>query len=132
MDKKEELRKQLADIEKKELQERINLEYPKFKELIGTCYKYKNSYSCPEKKSDYWYTYMKILSITPNDLYLGGINNDMMLARCKCFKYQIDKYGEIKVNPVYETFVHSLGQEISIDEFNKKYKQLISNLLKNI
>lgn len=132
MDKKEELRKQLADIEKQELQERIDLEYPKFKELIGTCYKCKNSYSSPEVKSDYWYTYRKILSITPDDLYFGGIDNDLILARCKCFSYQIDKYGEIRVNPIYETFVHSLGKEISIDEFNNKYKKLISNLIKNI
>lgn len=29
--------------------------------LIGRCFKYRNSYSCPSKPSDYWWLYAKIV-----------------------------------------------------------------------
>lgn len=125
MSKKEELMKALADIEEQERQAMINAEYPKFKELIGTCYKYRNSYSCPEKESDYWYTYFKITSLTPNDLYIGGLKNDNVLARCETLKFQVCKDGIISIDPHYSKFVHSLGERISIDEFNREFDKVI-------
>lgn len=88
MNKKEELLQQLAEIENQERKQLIKAEYPKFKQLIGKCFKFKNSYSCPVKKSDYWYAYSKIVSIRPDDLYLGGKSGNEVLARCKTITFQ--------------------------------------------
>lgn len=49
MNKKEELLQQLEEIENQEREQLIKIEYPKFKQLIGKCFKLKTSYSCPEK-----------------------------------------------------------------------------------
>lgn len=130
MNKKEELMKALADIEEQERQSMIDAEYPKLKELIGTCYKYRNSYSSPEEEFDYWYTYLKITSLTPDDLYIGGLKNDNVLARCKTLKFQVCKYGIISIDPHYSTFVHSLGERISIDEFNREFDKVIDMVKK--
>jgi len=40
--------------------------YPRLVSLIGTGWKYRNSYSCPQKPSDYWNVYRKILAVKPN------------------------------------------------------------------
>lgn len=130
MNKKEELRKQLSEIEKQERQDLIKAEYPKFELLIGKCFKYKNSYSCPKKPSDYWYMYSKIVSITPNDIYIGGISNNEVLSRCIVVTFQTDKYGVININPHYSTYVHSLGEEIGIHEFNKEFDKVIDRIKK--
>ena len=121
MNKKEELSQQLAEIENQEREQLIKIEYPKFKQLIGKCFKLKTSYSCPEKKSDYWNVYSKIVSIRPDDLYLGGASADKVLAGCKTITFQKNKYGSISI-----TYVHCIGEEISIDEFNKEFENIIS------
>lgn len=126
MNKKEELLQQLAEIENQEREQLIKIEYPKFKQLIGKCFKLKTSYSCSGKKSDYWYVYSKIVSIRPDDLYLGGASADKVLARCKTITFQKNKYGSISINPNDDTYVHCIGEEISIDEFNKEFENIIS------
>ncbi len=35
--------------------------YPKLKKLVGTTWKYRNSYSCPKGKEDYWWVYRKVI-----------------------------------------------------------------------
>lgn len=127
MNEKEELLQQLAEIENQERKQLIKAEYPKFKQLIGKCFKFKNSYSCPVKKSDYWYAYSKIVSIRPDDLYLGGISGNEVLSRCKTITFQKNIYGSISINPNnYDTYVHCIGEEISIDEFNKEFDNIVN------
>lgn len=130
MNKKEELRKQLAEIEKQERQSLIEAEYPKFASLIGKCFKYRNSHSLPEKPSDYWYSYYKIISITPDDIYMGGMENDKVLSRCVVQSFQVDDNGVITIDPRYRTYVHILGKEIDIDEFNEKFNKVIDEINK--
>jgi len=54
--------------------------YPQVRNLIGKCFKYRNCYSIPNKKSDYWFYYTKILSVSGTWVYAQS--------------FQIDKYGD--------------------------------------
>ena len=54
------------------------------KALVGKTFIYKNnSYSCPEKKSDYWNVYLKVV-----DVFDGGII---------CFTCEKDSDGNIQI-----------------------------------
>ena len=121
MNKKEELKKQLAEIEKQERQSLIEAEYPKFASLIGKCFKRRDSYSCPKKPSDYWFSYSKIISIT---------QNDKVLSSCIVVTFQTDKDGVFKINPHYYTYVHILGEEININEFNEAFDKAVNGIKK--
>lgn len=74
MTRKEELLKELAQIEEEENQFSI-----KYKSLVGKYFKFRNCYSCPIDDSDYWYSYYRITSISPNDItfHCNGIS-------CQC------------------------------------------------
>lgn len=50
------LRAELDKIEEAEEQERNA-------GLIGRCYRYRNTYSCASKPSDYWFMYGRVLSV---------------------------------------------------------------------
>jgi len=49
-------------------------EKPKFEKYIGTYWKFKNYYSCPEKESDYWWLY-RYLKRLASDRFLLVENN---------------------------------------------------------
>lgn len=52
--------------------------------LVGKCFKYpRNNYSCPEKKSDYWPVYSRVLRLDGHGLI--------------CHTFQADKYGDIRI-----------------------------------
>jgi hypothetical protein len=125
MSEKLELLKQLKAIEEKEFNEIIEANYPEFKKLEGKYFKYKNCYSCPQKKSDYWWLYSKVVTVEKENLYKSGEN---VLATCTCWGFQTDKNGMININPIYETYTHSLGVEISKSEFEKAWKATLNEL----
>ncbi len=51
-----------ADKERLELEEAHKIQIPFLRSLVGKCLVYRrNSYSCPEKKSDYWDVYRRVL-----------------------------------------------------------------------
>lgn len=122
MTRKEELLKELAEIEEIEKQFRI-----KYKSLVGKYFKLKNCYSCPENDSDYWYSYYKIISITPNDIFYHG---DAISCRCTVVLFEEDKHGVIRFDPSHITYVHML-EEISKAEYENAFK-LIMNKLTNM
>ena len=87
MDRKKEIKKELERLA--ELRNELNvIEHEEQaeinKKLIGHCYKYRNSYSCPEGPGDYWYIYAKMIGLT-EDGFLEAI------------RFQIDKHGRIEV-----------------------------------
>lgn len=49
---------------------------------VGTCWKYRNCYSCSEKESDYWWTYKRIRAIRPG------------MQHFETLEFQTDKYGD--------------------------------------
>jgi|WetSurMetagenome_2_1015567.scaffolds.fasta_scaffold06619_13 hypothetical protein len=54
----------------------------KLSKLIGNCYKFNNSYSCPESKKDHWWFYIKCCSKGED----FSIN---------CVSFEKDKYGDV-------------------------------------
>lgn len=130
METKEELRAKLREAEENELNEIQEREYPKFKELIGKCFKLRNSYSCPESAKDYWDVYSKVIEIKKSYLYTGGSDNKTVLSCCKVIQFQTTKNGSIMIEPYYRTYVHSLGKEISAKVFSREFDKVIDKISK--
>ena len=56
------------------------------RKLIGKCFKYpRNCYSCPDKPSDYWPVYRKIVGSSAGGLLV--------------MDFETDKYGNIEIKP---------------------------------
>lgn len=124
---KELLQKQLNDLAEQERKEMIKAYYPQFKGLIGKFFKTKNSYSLPKKPSDYWFIYTKITDIKKGDLYDTG---NGVLSEFRGFDFQTDMYGDITINKSRKGCVHSLGDEITEQEFNEAWNKMIDSLNK--
>lgn len=87
---------------------------PQLKKLIGHCYKYRSSYSCPEKQSDYWWLYIQVLKIESADF-------------CCVNTFQKSSDGHIrfefnKINPLSLIIDRS---EIPLTVYNQEKKKLI-------
>lgn len=123
---KEQLKKQLNYITKKEEKEMIEKHYPEFKKLEGTCYKTKNTYGCPKKPSDYWFLYTKITKIKREDVY-DTIGNGVT-CRFKGWSFQNSKYNNFSVELKKTGYVHSLGKQITEEEFIEAWNRAMSKL----
>ena len=73
-----EARRKLGDIEYREAKERVA-------PLDGKCFRYRNNYSVPQKPSDYWWLYVKIIGTKG--------------ASAVTFEFQTDKYGKLSIEP---------------------------------
>lgn len=123
---KEQLQKQLDAIAKQEQKEMIEKHYPEFKDFEGRHFKTKNNYSSPEKPSDYWWLYTKVLTIKPEDIYDTGING--IASHFKGYSFQTTKYGNVEIEKNKQGYIHSLGQEITEKEFIEAWNKLMSTL----
>jgi len=96
-----------------EIQKREELKKEKvLKEFIGKYYKYKNSYSCPESATDYWWLYVRVKEI--KDYHLV------------CQTFQKDKYGKIMIDLNYE--MHSIDNNYilcSKEEFDSLFETIM-------
>lgn len=115
MDRKEELediiinaRNELNDITDKE----DEIEDAKF---VGRFFKTENNYSCPEKPSDYWWLYIKVITNSE------GIHT---------FRFQADKDGKIEIDPLHYYLRPSLESYVEITE--KEYSNAWEKLKKKI
>ncbi len=98
---------------------KVSEQLPKLKKKYeGTYWKYKNSYSCPENPSDYWFLYKKVIQVKD-------------LTWLKTLEFQTDKYGtlEIKEN---SSSVELLQTKITKKEFDAAYKKAMNKLTKLI
>jgi hypothetical protein len=75
----------------------------------------RNSYSCPEKPSDYWWLYAKITRMDEGGLLYATT-------------FQVDKYGHVYI--AYDTCVHHAQYYTSCTavEFNKAWRRLLKKL----
>ncbi|MET3225713.1 hypothetical protein ABIE85_001460 [Bradyrhizobium diazoefficiens] len=81
---------------------------------VGKTFKYRNSYSCPEKPSDYWWMYSKVTHMKDGLLYATT--------------FQTDKYGNVHVK-TNEGCYHMQGHTpIPAGEFNRAWKALRKKL----
>lgn len=109
---KEELQQTIAAARRKLSKIETAENYAEAKQLLGKCFKTRNNYSCPEKPSDYWWLYCRIIKVDKD-------------ADMRGFKFQTDKRGAIFIDPNEYVFRHMNGwQEISLAE----YKQALSKL----
>ena len=124
--RKEQLLKELKAIEEAERQKMISENYEEFKKLEGKCFKFRNNYSCPEKKSDYWWMYKQVIAIPEDGIYQTSTG---VSCHLKCWTFQTDKYGASTINPDDTTYAHSLGEEITKEEFDAAFEKMIKAIL---
>lgn len=122
------LERQLRSIREKEEKKLIAKHYPKFKKLVGKFYKIRDNYSCPRKKSDYWYKYVKITEINPDDIY--DVNTRTALCSYKGYSFNTDKYGVFTVVKDCNGYVHLLDEQITEEEFNTAWNKAMDSLNK--
>lgn len=125
---KEQLLKELEVINKQESEKLIETYYPQFKEYEGKCFKKQNHYSCPEKPSDYWFLYHKVVKITPKDVYNTG--GQGVACRYKGWSFETCKYKRFNVDMNQIGYIHHIGEEISEEEFNSAFNKALSKLKK--
>lgn len=82
--------------------------------LVGRHFKYRNSYSCPRKPSDYWWLYTKVIGADARGL--------------RCFEFQIDRYGKIEIEP--QKHGHHMAGHVEIDE--SEFRQAWGRLLHRV
>lgn len=104
--------------EKIEEQEYMKNQYPKEKKLLGKCYKYRNSYSCPESEKDYWWVYKQVVDIKPHNITSSCFQE----TRDGEFKFDKNKWFSVGLDHV----------PISKNEFEKAKQAFIKRLKEKI
>lgn len=78
--------------------------------LVGRCFKYRNSYSCPQGPKDYWWLYVKVV----------GIGEHWPVS----MEFETDRDGKIEIR-TRECFSRFEGHdEIKPSEFNAAWRSL--------
>jgi hypothetical protein len=103
----------------REVQERIweieNAEAEKeTAEYVGRFFKARNSYSCPEKPSDYWWLYFKVTGFEGR--FVTG------------FEFQRDKGGRSWSDPNVHRVIYSDHIEISQSDWNRQWRSFLAKL----
>lgn len=129
-DRIEEIDKQILDLHrlKQSFNDVIwaNETLPDLIKRIGSCYKYRNCYSCPKIDDDYWWVYYKIVGIDPNDKQLvvesfqqcvpNGIHYRKVEFETRSeYPHHFDNTDYLAVEP---------------EEYEKQRKMVIANLKK--
>ena len=84
--------------------------YAKNKTMVGKCFKYpRNCYSCPQKESDYWPVYYKVVKVTK--------------SRVRCIVFSTDRDGKIEIERDAR-FLNSGTVPIPNAEFNRALTKL--------
>ena len=124
METKEELIKKLRKIEEKEKIELIEKFYPQLKSFEGKCFRIKNSYGSGKN----WWMYVIIKKVEKNDAYLSG---ETVLSTFSGISFQTDCFGNMRIEPKFTTFIHSMSEkdEITRKQFNLEFLKLQSKLL---
>lgn len=115
MSRKSELNKILSDaktemdvIKTKEKIEHVT-------KYIGKCFRYSNSFSCPEDASDWWNIYIMVERVTEHGNLYG-------------FEFETDKTGKIEIRPDTLIHEHVLKTKIDNDLFFSEWSDLLAKL----
>lgn len=119
---KEELQRQLAEIQQKEFEELIDANYPKFKALEGRFFREKNYFT----KTSPWWKYTKVLSIPKENLYCGS--HGQVLSTFSGWSFEIQDGGLVCIETQKNGYAHSLGEEISEKVFQKAWVETLGKL----
>lgn len=92
--------------------------YQENKKLEGKAFKYRNNYSCPQKPSDYWWMYIKVLKVTKDFI--------------DTHEFQTDQYGQITIDLRKRHYRFLFGADARIEikpaEFDRAWKALQAKL----
>ena len=127
MDNKDVLNQKIKDIDKEinnKIQEKYNLQEEYFKlyklkelkeKYLNKYFVYRNNcYSCPEKETDYWNVYYKVININK----YGSI---------EAISLQKDKYGRIESQI---TQMSPELEEITKEEYIKETMKIVNDFMK--
>jgi hypothetical protein len=81
--------------------------------LIGKCFKYRNSYSCPESDADYWWLYSKVVSVDGE--------------WAQVLRFQTDRNGRVEFETC-STHVRHLDQQIRSMEFHSQFTAAVGRV----
>lgn len=114
--KAQRLRCQIRDMKDKITNEDLR---PFLMRLVGKCFKYRNSYSCPEKPSDYWWLYRHVIGVTTD--------SNLMVHQ-----FQTDTYGELTVKRdtifTYGRKDINIGQPCHLPDYKRALRSAIKKL----
>jgi len=82
---------------------------------VGKFFKTQNSYSCPEKPSDYWWLYAKCIRMDEDGFLYS-------------FQFQTDKNGCLDIRPEHYSYYLNGFSEIPKTEFERAWKTLLEKL----
>ncbi len=120
----EQLRKRLKELTEIEDQELIDAHYTALKaDFEGNFFKSENSYGNDTK----WLVYTKVISVRKEHLY---VSNGTVYSHFEGFSFEKDTNGNINIQNINGSFIHSLGEEISVDEFNAAWDNTMSEINK--
>lgn len=115
--RRETLERQRAKIqaELNAIEQRENAKIAKTK--IGKCFKYRNSYSCPEGPEDYWWLYF----------YITHVEDGYAMA----IRFQVDKHGRIIIErdglfPMSLNFTEY--REIPLSELRDAWRMMLRDI----
>jgi hypothetical protein len=109
------LQRELRKIEDTEATERNRY-------LVGRCFRYRNCYSCPEKDSDYWWLYCRVLSVRGDTATV--------------LDFQTDKDGRMEMRPSHFRSAMSLAsggsyQPIPRKQFRAALRSFLARVAKS-
>lgn len=107
------LRKKIQRGEEKHFKE---VQLPELKnKYVGKCFRYRNSYSCPNGEEDRWWLYTKVLSVDSN----YSVTED---------SFETDKYGYIEIKLSSHGTISTLGEEIPEKEYKEQFARVIKRI----
>lgn len=81
--------------------------------LVGRCFRYRNSYSCPEPWEKWW-LYVKVTGVRGNYL--------------ETFRFQDDLQGHIEIESQSWSSPNLVGEEITLEEFQAEWQNLLTKM----
>lgn len=93
---------------------------PKRRALVGRCFRYRNCYSCPDKPSDYWWLWLRIV----------GVDGGCVL----CVQTERDKYGKITIEnhaiPCFDGTVHEAYRPVTRRQYDRATSGMLAQARK--
>jgi hypothetical protein len=82
--------------------------------FVGRCFRVRDNYSCPEKASDYWWTYIKVLrhkdGLACLNFYEDSLGQIAIRANHYYVRKTLEGYEEITAQELGSAFNRLLGR----------------------
>lgn len=113
-------RSQLLEIENADRDERN-------KKFVGRYFRYRNCYSCPEKSSDYWWMYFRVIGVREGYLLVQKFQNDnrgrITIETDDMFSVMLDGTQEIKKQQYEKAFAKTMEAASAVADVARNGRQ---------